>query len=139
MQTNRKIIRGFVNGFALWGLVIFGSGCIAAAVVAGAGAGAGTYSYIKGELQATYPGSLQKVWPKTLAAVESLKLHVDTKQMDALGGTIQAKRADGTEVKIQLKPAGDQSTTVGVRVGIFGDKAQSERIHGAIRRELGIS
>jgi len=132
-------MKRFVNWLALWGLLAFCSGCIAAAVVAGAGAGVGTYSYIKGELQATYAEPLQKIWPKTVAAVESLQLTVDSKQMDALGGTINARRADGTEVKVQLKPAGDRSTIVGVRVGIFGSKEQSERIHAAIRRELGVS
>ncbi len=118
---------------------MFCSGCVAAALVTGAGAGAGTYSYIKGELQTTYSEPIQKIWPKTLAAIESLKLTVDTKQMDALGGTIEAHRVDGTAVKLRLTPAGDQSTTIAVRVGTFGNKKQSERIHSAIRKQLGVS
>lgn len=126
----------FANSLALLGLITLCSGCVAAALVVGAGGGAGTYSYIKGELQATYNQPIQKVWPKTVAAVESLKLTVHSKKMDGLGGTIEAQRADGTAVKVQLSAAGDQSTIIGVRIGLFGNKKQSEQVHGAIRKLL---
>jgi len=132
-------MKRFIHGLALLGLLMLCSGCVAAALVAGAGAGAGTYSYIKGELQITYNEPIQKVWPKALAAVKTLNLSVRSKEMDALGGTIDARRVDGTAVKVQLEPAGDKSTKVAVRVGTFGNKEQSERIHSAIRKQLGAS
>ncbi len=54
----------------LLGLLVFCSGCVAAAVVAGAGAGVGTYSYMNRELTATYHESLKEIWPKTHSAVK---------------------------------------------------------------------
>ncbi|MGQ4807373.1 hypothetical protein NKDENANG_00721 [Candidatus Entotheonellaceae bacterium PAL068K] len=116
-------------------LLVLCGGCVAAAV--GVGAGAGTYSYIKGELQAIYSTQIERLWPLTLTAMQDLKLTVDSKQMDALGGTIEARRADGTPVKVHLKPTGKHSTRIGVRVGIiFGSRKKSERIHNAIKKRL---
>ena len=119
------------------GLVVICGGCVAATVGSGAGAGVGTYSYVTGELQATYSTSIERLWPASLAAMQDLKLTVDRQQMDALGGIIEARRADGTPVKVHLKPAGELSTRVGVRVGTsFGSQEKSERIHRAIAKRL---
>ncbi len=117
-------------------LLVFCSGCVAAAVVAGAGAGVGTYSYMNRELTATYHEPLKEIWPKTLTAVKQLQLTFRTKKIDALGGAIEARRADGTMVKIRLTPVGDRDTAVGVRVGTWGSREKSEIVHSAIRKEL---
>jgi hypothetical protein len=98
----------------------------------------GAYSYISGELKATYGITLDQAWPATLAAMDSLKLDVESKNMDALGGLIKAKRADGTPVKISLKPLGESSTDIGVRIGTMGSKEKSERVHDAIRQQIGV-
>lgn len=125
--------------YALFGLslLVLCSGCVAAAVGAGVGAGVGTYAYIKGELKATYSTPLSQIWPKTLEAMQDLQLTVDLKQMDALGGKIDARRADGTKVKVRLKPVSEYSTSISVRVGTFGSKEKSELIHRAIQKRLG--
>lgn len=128
--------------YALFGLslLVICSGCVVAAVGA-AGAGAGTFAYIKGELQTTYSVPLTQSWPKTLQAMQDLKLTVDRKQMDALGGIIEGRRADGTPVKVRLKPSGEHSTLIGVRVGnieSMWDKEKARRIHQAIKDRLGV-
>jgi hypothetical protein len=117
-------------------LLVFCSGCIAAAVVAGAGAGVGTYSYMNRELTATYNEPLNEIWPKTLSAVKKLQLTFRKKEIDALGGTIEVRRSDGTLIKIRLTPMGDRDTSIGVRVGTWGDREKSELVHKAIRKEL---
>jgi hypothetical protein len=124
--------------YALLGLSVLAmhSGCIA--VVAGAGAGAGAYAYIQGELEATYNVPIAQVWPKTLAAMDELKLTIDRQLFDHLGGEIDARRVDGTVVKVRLKSTGDHSTTVGVRVGTIGNRDHSERIHDIIKKQLGV-
>ena len=128
--------------YALLGLslLVLCGGCVVAAVGA-AGAGAGTYAYIKGELRSTYSFPLEQSWSQTLQAMQDLKLTVDRKHMDALGGEIEARRADGTPVKVQLKPAGEHSTLIGVRVGSLESvwsKSKAERIHRAIQKRLGV-
>ena len=118
-------------------LLVLCGGCVAAAVGVGAGASVGTYSYIKGELQAIYSTPIKRLWPLALTAMQDLRLTVDSKHMDALGGTIEARRADGTPVKVHLKPTSEHSTRIGVRVGtIFGSRVKSERIHNAIKKRL---
>jgi hypothetical protein len=128
--------------YALLGLnlLVLCEGCVVAAVGV-AGAGAGTYAYLKGELQSTYSFPLGQCWSQTLLAIQDLKLTVDRKQMDALGGEIEARRADGTPVKVQLKPASEHSTLIGVRVGTLESvwsKKNAKRIHHAIQKRLGV-
>ena len=125
--------------YAILGLSVLAlcSGCVAA-TVSGAGAGVGVYSYIQGELQATYKVPIEKAWPKTLAAMDELKLTVDRQLIDHLGGEIDARRVDGTAVKVRLKAADDYHTTVGVRVGNFGNRQHSERVHEIIQKQLGV-
>ena len=106
------------------------SGCVTA--------GAGTYDFIQGELRTTYSVPIEQVWPKTLAALHELKLTVDRQLLDHLGGEIDARRVDGTAVKVRLKPAGEHSTTVGVRVGTLGNRDHAERIHDIIKKQLGV-
>jgi len=120
------------------GLCVSLSGCYTTTVGGGPSATAGTYSYITRDLEVLYGVPLADVWPRALAAVESLQLHIDKQHIDGLGGDIEARRADGTPVRVHLKPKGGYSTSVSVRVGSLGDREQSERIHRTIRQQLGI-
>ena len=89
-------------------------------------------------LEVIYGIPLADVWPRALAAVEGLQLHIDIQHIDGLGGDIEARRADGTRVWVWLKPNGEHSTSVSVRIGYMGDRDDSERVHRAIRQQLGV-
>jgi hypothetical protein len=117
-------------------LLMFCSGCVAAPVGTGAGVGVETYSKMNRELTATYHEPLKEIWPKTLSAVKKLQLTFRKKEIDALGGTIEARRSDSTLIKIRLTPVGNDDTSISVRVGTWGDREKSELIHKAIRKEL---
>ena len=125
--------------YALLGMCLLASvnGCVSTAVGGGTTATTGTYSYFTRELSVIYGLPLADVWPRALAAVESLQLHIDRQMIDGLGGDIESRRADGTKVRVCLKPSGDHSTSVSVRVGGMGDREQSERVQRAIRQQLG--
>ena len=126
--------------YALVGLSLLVSlgGCFTTTVGGGPSVMTGTYSYFTRELEVIYGIPLADVWPKALAAVESLQLHIDRQTVDGLGGDIQARRADGTNILVHLKPSGNHSTSIRVRVGDLGEREQSERIQRAIRQQLGI-
>jgi len=126
--------------YALLGLSLCASlgGCVTVPVGGGPSATVGNYSYITRDLEVVYGMPLADVWPRALAAVEGLQLHIDRQHIDGLGGEIQARRADGTRVWVWLKPQGEYSTSVNVRVGSLGDREQSERIHRTIRQQLGV-
>ncbi len=129
-------MKRYSYSLSLLSLLIFCSGCVAAPVVTGAGAGGGTYSYMNRELTATYTEPLKEIWPKILSAVKKLQLTFRKKEIDALGGTIEARRSDTTLIKIRLTPVGDHDTSISVRVGTWGNREKSELIHSAIRKEL---
>ena len=126
--------------YALLGmsLLVSISGCVTTGVGGGPNVTAGTYSYFTRELEVIYGIPLADVWPRALAAVESLQLHIDRQYIDGLGGEIQARRPDGTKVEVYLNPTGDHSTSVSVRVGTLGDRELSERVQRTIRQQIGI-
>jgi Protein of unknown function (DUF3568) len=126
--------------YALLGMSLLASvnGCVTTAVGGGSSAAAGTYSYFSRNLEVIYGVPLADVWPRALAAVESLQLHIDRQRIDGLGGEIQARRPNGTRVQVCLKPTGDHSTSVSVRIGFWGDREMSERVQRTIRQQVGI-
>ena len=125
---------------ALLGMSLLASvgGCATTAVGGGPNVTAGTYYYLSRNLEVIYGVPLADIWPRTLAAVEGLQLHIDRQRIDGLGGEIQARRPDGTKVQVDLKPTGDHSTSVSVRVGFWGDREMSERVQRNIRQQIGI-
>jgi hypothetical protein len=120
------------------GLLVSLSGCVTTTVGGGPSATVGTYSYLARDLEVIYGMPMPDVWGRALAAVESLQLQIDRQHIDGLGGNIEARRADGTRVSVHLKPSGNHSTSVSVRVGNWGDREQSERVQRTIREQLGI-
>jgi len=112
------------------------NGCVALWVGAGAGAAAGTYAYVKGQLEATYSAEYEQTWAATLDTLEALEISVEEKNKDAFGGNIKARRADGTPVRIEVAPVTSDVTSVKIRVGVFGDRAISERIRTEIEGRL---
>ncbi len=112
-------------------------GCLLLAVGAGAGAGVATVSYVKGELRTTYAASLNRTWEATLNALKDLQLNVRSSKKDATEGDIEATKADGTKVKINLEPTGPDTTSVRIRVGMFGDEEASRIIDRQIASRLG--
>jgi len=103
-----------------------------------AGAGAGAVAYVKGELKTTYAASLNRTWEATLSALKDLRINVYSSKKDAIEGSIEATKADGTKVKIALEPAGPDTTSVKIRVGIFGDEETSRVINRQIASKLGV-
>jgi uncharacterized protein DUF3568 len=131
-------MRRYLSALLGMSLLASVSGCVTTAVGGGPNVTAGTYSYLTRELEVIYGIPMADVWPRALAAVESLQLHIDVQRIDGLGGEIQTRRADGTKVQVYLKPSGNHSTSISVRVGFLGDRETSERVQRTIREQVGI-
>ncbi len=129
-------MRRHLYSLFMLGFLMICGGCTGGSVVEGVGVGGGTYSKMHRELTVTYHEPLKEIWPKTLTAVKKLQLMFRKKEIDALGGTIEARRSDSTLIKIRLTPVGDSDTRISVRVGPWGDRGKSELIHKAIKKEL---
>jgi len=125
-----------MRGIAL--LLLFSTlilqGCVA---VIGAGAGATTVAYLEGELQTNYAAPFNRTWEAALVALKDLEIKVYNTAKDATGGVIEATKADGTKIKLNLKPSGPDTTSVKIRVGIFGDEEASRTISRQISVRLG--
>ncbi len=101
-------------------------------VRAGKGAAVGTGAYFQGEHSQVHPGTFERVWSATTTALKQLQIPVDKTTKDGLGGEIAAHRADNTTVMLKVEPDGENPTIVKVRIGTFGDKADSEVIQARI-------
>jgi hypothetical protein len=128
-ETMRRLIIGLVMGMVV-------SGCAVAVLATGAGLGAGTYAWLKGELKRTYPATYDAVWNASSDALQSLEMPVVSQQRDALKGTIMAKRADGSDVRVDVKYLTENTTQVSIRIGLFGDRPDSARVHETIQARL---
>ena len=131
-------MRRYLSALLGMSLLASVSGCATTAVGGGPNVTAGTYYYLSRNLEVIYGVPLADAWPRVLAAVEGLQLHIDRQRIDGLGGEIQARRPDGTQVEVYLKPSGDHSTSISVRVGFWGDREMSERVQRNIRQQIGI-
>ena len=124
-----------LGGLILLLLPVLG-GCALMLVGAGAGAGAGTVAYVQGEHSQVHAGNYERVWSATLAALSQMNIKVIKTEKDALSGTVSARRADDTSVTVKVEPTGADTTTVKIRVGMFGDRAASESIQARIVSSL---
>jgi hypothetical protein len=104
----------------------------------GAGLGVGTYKFIEGKLERQYPLEYNKAWDATNTALANLKISISGSLNDGIKGEIEAVTKDGIKILISLKDMGQKVTSIGVRVGTFGDRSESERIHNEIAAAAGI-
>lgn len=88
----------------------------------------GTVAYVQGEHSQVHPGTFERVWSATATSLKELQIPVDTTTRDGLGGEIEAHRAYTTAVKVKVEPDGENASIVKVRIGTFGDKADSKMI-----------
>jgi hypothetical protein len=118
--------------------LLFLYGCAAAWFGAGLGIGVGAYKYVEGNLIRNYPLTYSEAWDAVNTALANLKISVSNSINEGTHGTIEAVRKDGIKVVIKLKDKGRKVTSIGVRVGIFGNRKDAERIHDEIAAVAGI-
>jgi hypothetical protein len=99
---------------------------------AATGIGVGTYAYVKGDLKRTYEAPMDKVWKATLDTMEEFNLSIESQRKDAFNGVIDGKMADDRTFQINVVRKGTNTTEVGIRVGVFGDRGRAEVMHGHI-------
>ena len=127
---------GAMKGIALFLLcaVVMLQGCV---FVVGAGAGAATVAYVGGELKTTYAASFNRTWEASLGALRDLEISVYNTKKEMSEGVIEATRKDGKKVKLNLKSIDLDTTSVEIRVGVFGDEETSRAINRRISARLG--
>jgi hypothetical protein len=109
------------------------SGCVA--LVAG-GAGAGSVAYIRGDLQAHLEASLSRSVTATNRAIKSLKYVKISEATDKLASRIVARNARDKKIEINLDKATKNTTSISIRVGMFGDQVISNNLLNEINKRL---
>ncbi len=112
--------------------------CAPAWIGLGAGIGIGTYKYIEGNLERDYPLAYTRAWDITNEALANMKISITNSLNEDAKGTIEAVRRDGKTVIIKLEDKGQRITSIGIRIGLFGDRIASEEIHNEIARIAGL-
>ena len=117
----------------LAGIAIGVSGCLLVAVGAGA---AGTVAYVKGDLETTLDAGMDRSYGATLKTLDQLQIVPTQKLKDSLSAEIIARRSDDTKITVTLTRVDDNITKMAIRVGVFGDQAQSTTIYERIKQNL---
>lgn len=118
--------------------IILLSGCAIAWFGAGAGLGVGAYRYVEGTLEADYSLTYDEAWEATNTALTDLYISVTNSVNEGDKGKIEAIRKDGKHVIVKLHYKSPDVTSINIRVGFFGSREDSERIHEEIRSVSGL-
>lgn len=84
-----------------------------------------------------YSKPVGEVWNSAVESVKSADMRIESDQHDELGGQIVARRADNTEVRIDVKSIDKNNTRVAVRAGP-GDVDMANLIHERIADRMGM-
>jgi hypothetical protein len=118
-------------------LVVAGAMVPAGCIVVAAGAAAyGGHEYVNGTMDGIAGASLDRTWRATLATVQEMGLNITSKTKDGTSARIVAQTTERTQIEFDLTRRSHDFTKVSIRVGIFGDEAESRRILNMIKAKL---
>jgi hypothetical protein len=95
----------------------------------------GLFNPITGKYTQEFSASLDQTYEATLEATKVFEFTAMRYTNDRLGAAVVARRADGTEVALTLRPAGRYWTKVTIGVG-WGDERASVQIAQELERRL---
>jgi len=99
------------------------------------GSGAGTYYYINRELVTDYSAPIDKVWSACEKTIADMRGKEVEPNREIGTGTINAVINDES-VKFSVNYKSRDLTTVGIRVGIFGNKLSSQMLHDKVSENI---
>ena len=116
-----------------------GNGCLARWIAGGEKPTTGVYDYDQhtGELERKYPAGLQECWLTTVKTIEKLLFSIEEPAIrDALSGQLNARRMDGTLIRISFEQVTKEVTSLKIKVGAYGERDLAMRIHEYIKENM---
>lgn len=105
-------------------------------VLIGAGVGVGAYYVVQGDLTRAYRTRYDRAWEVALLTLEEMEMTVVEKTEGETVGRIDAKRFDGSPVKVVVTQKALDVIQLRVRIGPVGDRAKGEIFHERFRKNL---
>jgi hypothetical protein len=131
MKNTKKLIFLAVSLFFLYG-------CELALIGLGAGGGIVGYQYFEGYESKEYPLEYSRAWDVTNTALENLNISISSSDNADKKGVIKGIQKDGNSVSISLKARGQWITTITVKSGKIGNRADAEGILNEIAAVAGL-
>lgn len=111
-----------------------------AGIAGAAAAGAAAIYYARGDLEADLEYEIEEVHKASLAELKERGYDINREYVGATEGEIEAEKivAEGDEEDLTIKTnrLTSERTHISVRVGVFGDEAQSRAILDGILKRL---
>jgi hypothetical protein len=128
-----RLARAHARAWLILGFAFLVSGCSTTEAV---GAGAAAVAYLRGELEATLGGNLERTHQAVSRAIEELKFVRISENKDALLALTVVRNAADQRIEIRLDVVGEKLTRVRIRVGVFGDERLSRTLLDRIQAKL---
>lgn len=112
------------------------AGCTLFVLGAGAGGGAAGAAYVMGKLEAQLDAPVQQVHQATINGLKSLDLPIKEEKADKLTGRVLSETAAEKAITVDIESVSERRSELTIRVGTFGDEAQSRKILEAIKAKL---
>ena len=130
----RRILKKIAVIVSAGCLMVSAYGCLW--LVAGTAGGAGTAVWLSGKLTQGVNAPFDRSVNAAKFALQSLDLPIikETKKEDVV--QFIAKYTDGRQLWIDIRPVGELSSKIEVRVGVVPDRAAAGRIMDKITRSL---
>jgi hypothetical protein len=125
------LLKSIGSGLLLMVLASLLTGCGVLFMGAAAGSVAGAL-YYQGELKADVEASPQAVITATEKAFRDLIWAKETASATEFDGLATARTATGKEVKVTVVAKEPQVSTIGIRIGTFGDENLSRLLYDRI-------
>lgn len=121
------MVRGLTVTVLTAVMLLTGTGC-AWLLIGGAAAGAGSVYYLKGELRATEPVSMDDAYGAAEAVLQELQFTVTDRGRDAKEARIDGTGLGDRPIIIRMWPVGPRVTEIGIRFGAVGDQDRAGMI-----------
>jgi len=119
-------------------LSLFLGGCVAKWIAGGETPVVGVYRYDENrfELQRNYPVDMQKAWLAVVDMTEKMQFSIENSSRDPLNAVMNTRKSDGTPIRITFEYIADNITAVKIKVGVYGEKDISYKIHDQLKHSL---